>query len=75
MTFERVVSFPDQSPSFALGFEAGRIYAALSAGERVEGQLVHAENAEVLLRIADALDVCARAEFTNDPGWMMLHAG
>jgi hypothetical protein len=58
--YELVVSFPDQSPSFAHGFEAGKIYERLSRINVGEGSaasfvtLILPGNGEVVRRIAEA---------------------
>jgi hypothetical protein len=58
--YELVVAFTDQSPNYAHGFEAGKIYERLSRINVGEGSaaafhtIIHPENAEVLRRIAEA---------------------
>jgi hypothetical protein len=48
-----IVSFPDESESFVLGFEAGQIWDAMGRGDPVE-KTVHRLNEVVLLRMARA---------------------
>lgn len=58
--YQLVVAFPDQSPNFAHGFEAGKIYERLSRLNVGEGsiagvyELIVPENEEVIRRIAEA---------------------
>lgn len=50
-----VVSFPDQSESFVLGFEAGGVWERLKAGETpLTLEIVHTKNREVIDRMATA---------------------
>lgn len=52
-----IVPFPDESASFANGFEAGMIWVRMEAGEqRIEfiSMPLHAGNAEVFRRMAAA---------------------
>jgi thiamine monophosphate kinase len=67
-----LVEFPDASRPFALGFEAGKLWEALqwavSHGEEFE-QTFHAENAEVVIRMCERLEVTHRAEIVDD-NWM-----
>lgn len=46
-----LVSFPDQSESFVLGFECGMIWKAMQDGAAVS-MTVHNQNAECLQRMA-----------------------
>lgn len=69
-----IVEFPNGSRDFVLGFEAGRLWAAFQAGEIPYGQPFHAENAEVVIRMAEASGVSVAAEFTEDDNWMTLEA-
>lgn len=51
-----IVSFPDQSASFTLGFEAGMIWQRMQSGEQVikSDTGLSVENVEVMQRMADA---------------------
>lgn len=46
-----IVSFPDQSETFVLGFEAGQCWQRLEMGN-AEDVTMHSENQEVFRRIA-----------------------
>lgn len=55
VTWRPLVSFPDQTANFVHGFEAGMIWQRMRAGEQhIDAITVHAENREVLQRMADA---------------------
>lgn len=52
--YEPIFSFPDQSPSFVNGFEAGLVWAEVERGKAVIKRTVHAQNEEVFRRMAKA---------------------
>lgn len=71
--FKPVLAFDTDEPGFARGFEAGRIWTLLQEDpDAVVGQPFHAANAEMVLRMVEALDLPLRAEFTDDETWMVL---
>lgn len=79
MDFAALLEFDTDDPSFARGFEAGRLWSILrhfqAAGELValDAQPFHASNAEMMLRMLEALGIDElAAEFTADPEWMLL---
>lgn len=74
MKFQPVLVFDTDSADFMRGFEAGRIWEALKADPSdMNGQLFHATNSEILMRMIDSLELEGlRAEFTNDPAWMVI---
>ena len=49
--FQLVLKFLDQSKSFALGFEAGKIYGQMDTRQPFDGTY-HAENVDQLLAMA-----------------------
>ena len=66
-------AFPDQSETFVLGFEAGGVHERLKAGELVdtrEGFPLHAENAEVLGRMAAFYGLSLVLESCDTEGWI-----
>lgn len=68
-----VVSFPDQSPSFVHGFEAGGIweqmkFARLGASAALS-MTVHTENLEVIERMAISQGWTFSATLTAVQGW------
>ena len=56
----------DQDVPFALGFECGRLWEIAKATDEEFSQTVHAENAEMVLRMAEALGRGVRSEDLND---------
>jgi hypothetical protein len=71
--WQLVVSFPDQSPSFAHGVEAGKIWARLDyyADLRQIEETTMTENREVLRRIAEYRGWKVEVVPTEVPGWDM----
>jgi hypothetical protein len=77
--WQPVLPFDTDDPRFVLGFECGRLWADLQDDETVRlEQLVHPENAEMMLRMAETAgydltweelgDGWARATFTYREG-------
>lgn len=65
-----VLTFDTADPQFCRGFEAGLVWAhAYHAGGL--NAMVHANNAEMVLRICETLDMPWRVEETSDD--RMLH--
>lgn len=60
--FEQVLSFDRDGSDFARGVEVGMAWARLATEPRPMTMLAHADNAEMLLRLADAHSVRATAE-------------
>jgi hypothetical protein len=56
MPFQLAIAFDGKHPEFARGYEAGAVEGRLRAlpTERIS-EWVHADNAEMMLRIAEAL--------------------
>lgn len=69
-TYQLIVSFPDQSASFAHGFSAGKIWADMTRGDVAEIQLhMPIENREVIARMADRLGWSVTVTPTDTEGW------
>lgn len=69
-SYSLIVSFPDQSESFVLGFEAGGLWQRMRAGDRAEiSETVHAENRDVIARMAAAEGWEVATSPTAVPGW------
>lgn len=61
--YSLILAFPDQSDSFVHGFEAGRVWDALTDaadGDVVLIESVHQANAELYLRMGEALGRAVR---------------
>jgi hypothetical protein len=61
--YELLLSFDSDHPEFVRGFEVGRMWASLP-GERQF--TVHASNAEMVVRISEAMGMRARSEDLGD---------
>jgi len=72
--FSPLLSFDTDDIEFARGFEAGRLWEALSKSQDERDQLVHATNVEMAMRIAEALGRPVRGEQLPD-GWMRVVFG
>lgn len=70
-----IVSFPDQSPTFTLGFEAGMIWQRIESGERAFDVVCRIENKAVINRMAAARKGgVIFEEGTDHPeGWCTAH--
>lgn len=68
-----LLAFDTQDPEFSRGFEAGRVWGALTADPDVEiSEVVHAVNAEMFLRMGEALDRPVRST-ELDETWMEIN--
>jgi hypothetical protein len=62
-----LLPFDSADPEFARGFECGRLWALLRAEPDAEvEEYVHAANAEMLLRMAEATDRHVQTEDVDD---------
>jgi hypothetical protein len=66
-----LLTFDDETAEFARGFECGRLWALLrdEPDDEVE-EYVHAENAEMLLRMAEATGRHVQTEDVDD-AWVL----
>jgi hypothetical protein len=74
-TFDLLLEFDDQSPAFALGFEAGRIWEILKQDWRLLDQHpIHAKNSEIVMRMLEKLELTGivRTQFSENEKWMVL---
>lgn len=69
--FGLVLPFDSDHPEFTRGFECGQLWQRMTAGEDIHDQLAHASNAEMVMRMAEALDYNFRAE-AADEEWITL---
>ncbi len=74
--YRLVVPFPDGSPSFVHGFEAGCIWQRMNAGEYQIGGLdeiaLHTENVEVFERMAAAQGYDIKIDDSSDRDWSIV---
>lgn len=64
-----VIAFDTSTPDFARGVEVGRLWEQLKSDEAVV-QEVHASNAEMLLRLAEATGRSLKADQLDDV-WLL----
>lgn len=69
--YKLVVKFPDPSPSFVHGFEAGRLWQRMSGNERVIDETVHVENQELIMGMAMSKAFADSFGEAKD-GWMSV---
>lgn len=68
--WQLLVAFPDESPSFVHGFEAGRIWQRMKVNDEAEiWATTHPENREVIRRMADAEGWSVEVTPTDVEGW------
>ena len=66
-----LLPFDTDAPEFARGFELGRLWALLRLGEDVRDEFVSSDNAEMVLRLAEATGRTVSAELL-DESWMSV---
>lgn len=71
-TYGLLLAFDREHPDFALGFEVGRLWAVLSATDENYEAEVHAANAEMILRLAEATERTVHTDELGD-GWLTAH--
>jgi len=71
-----LVSFPDQTPAYSYGFEAGMLWARMEAGDHEEFEVTtRVENREVVYRMAVASGWGVEVHPSGVEGWdqTLLH--
>lgn len=68
-----VLAFDTDEPDFTRGFEAGQLWERLER-DRQAVQLIHAENAEMVMRMAAAKGLRFSAEDVGD-SWLSVTIG
>lgn len=71
--YNLIVSFTDESPSFVHGFEAGQIWQDMNNNRPID-LTVHAENREIIERMAVASGYEAVFMNTELKEWLYLRA-
>jgi hypothetical protein len=71
--YSLILAFDSDDAEFTRGFEAGQLWERLER-DGFAGQLIHAENAEMVMRMAAAKGLAFRAEDVGD-GWMQVAVG
>lgn len=67
-TYGLVLPFDSDDPEFTRGFEAGIIWERTEEGPY--SGLIHAENAEMVMRIAEARGMSFAAQDAGDDEWL-----
>lgn len=68
--YDLIVSFPDPSPTFVHGFEAGMLWQMMQSGAVAEiDRSTHAENREIIARMAVAAGWTVDVTPTDIDGW------
>ena len=68
--YRLLVSFPDESESFVHGFESGIVWAKIEAGLNLIEVTIHAQNEEVMRRMARARGYDIDIKKTDFVGWL-----
>ena len=68
-----ILAFDSDDAEFTRGFEAGQLWERLER-DSCAGQLIHAENAEMVMRMAESKDLAFTAEDVGG-GWMQVAVG
>lgn len=69
-----LLPFDDESESFTLGFEAGRIETSMRLGEIEVVCTVHSANHDIILRMADLYGYSCQITETEFDEWIELSA-
>jgi hypothetical protein len=72
--YSLLLAFDTDDAQFVRGFEAGRIWNELNQTDEQVVATVHAENAEMMLRIAEALNRSVQSE-DLDERWITVMFG
>lgn len=72
-----LLPFDTDDPMFTRGFEMGRLWGLLREfpDDAAEGVLVHATNAEMVIRIGEALDRTVEGDPNDDETWLLVTFG
>ena len=68
-----ILPFDSDAPEFTRGFEAGQLWERLERDGHAD-QLLHAENAEMVMRMAERKGLTFRAEDLSN-GWLQVVIG
>ena len=69
--YSLLLAFDGDSPEFARGFTAGRVWELTRVMDDPVVLMIQANNAEMVLRIAEARGVCAQSIELGD-GWLEI---
>lgn len=69
-----LMPFKDQSESFTLGFECGKIWDTMGRNESIENLIVHVANQEQIILMCDHFGYTRECKEVGDDCWMYLTA-
>jgi hypothetical protein len=67
--FSLLLPFDTDEPDFIRGFEIGRLWELLKTGGEVN-EVIHASNAEMVVRLAEATERIVTTDEPIDADWM-----
>lgn len=73
-TYGLILAFDSDDPEFTRGFELGQLWERLERDNYLHQPLVHAANAEMFIRMAEAKGLPFSAEPVDDE-WMSITIG
>lgn len=65
-SYSLLLAFDSDDPEFARGFEAGRMWERIKNDATTWDEIVHASNAEMVMRMCESQDRSFRAENLDD---------
>lgn len=66
MSYSLVLAFDTDDPEFTRGFEAGRLWERIKADQSDFREIIHATNAEMVMRMCEKQERTFRAEDLNE---------
>lgn len=69
--YQLILRFDTDDPEFVRGFEAGRVWQKLSESDEYFILILHCNNTEMILRMAEAEERTVRCELLDDT-WMKV---
>lgn len=70
--YKMLLPFDTDNPEFARGFEAGSMWERIKNDHTTWDQIIHATNAEMVMRMCEAKDREFRAESTDDEDFVRV---
>lgn len=67
-----LLAFDTDDPEFSRGFEAGRMWERIKKDHTTWDEIIHAPNAEMVMRMCEAQERKFRAEDTDDESFVRV---
>jgi hypothetical protein len=64
--YNLILAFDTDDPEFARGFEAGRMWERVKGDATTWDEMIHASNAEMVMRMCESQDRAFRADVVDD---------